>query len=148
ATQKTPMVQLFEKELKEHLEAFHAFSNRYQLIESAAYIERLQRDFMFWATNEEVQIGLRALIDLVDSEMKKRLFFSVDAGFDKYYVSTLNVLLEEIRSPFGALVDAAFPNAKMDMIEAGNCLAVGRNNAAVYHLICAAEIGLRVLAWD
>jgi hypothetical protein len=36
----------------------------------------------------------------------------------------------------------------MDIVEAGRCLALGRNNAAVYHLMQAAEIGLRILAWD
>jgi hypothetical protein len=36
----------------------------------------------------------------------------------------------------------------MDICEAGNCWVAGCNNAVVYHLICAAEFGLRALAAD
>src|SRR6185437_13955935 len=42
----------------------------------------------------------------------------------------------------------AFPSAYMDIVEAGRCLALNRNNAAIYHLMQVAEIGLRTLAWD
>ena len=36
----------------------------------------------------------------------------------------------------------------MDIVEAGRCLALNRNNAAIYHLMQVAEIGLRTVAWD
>jgi hypothetical protein len=49
---------------------------------------------------------------------------------------------------FGAAVFDAFPSARMDIREAGNCWLFGRNNAVVYHLMCAAEFGLRALAAD
>jgi hypothetical protein len=49
---------------------------------------------------------------------------------------------------FGNEVYNAFPSARMDIKEAGNCWLFGRNNAVVYHLMCAAEFGLRALAND
>lgn len=49
---------------------------------------------------------------------------------------------------FGDEVFRAFPSARMDIREAGNCWLFGRNNAVVYHLMEAAEFGLRALAND
>jgi hypothetical protein len=49
---------------------------------------------------------------------------------------------------FGPEVDKAFPSAKIDISEAGYCLSVEANTAAVYHLMCAVEHGLRALARD
>ena len=44
---------------------------------------------------------------------------------------------------FSAPAQIAFPSAGMDIVEAGRCLALGRNNAAIYHLMQVAEVGLR-----
>lgn len=49
---------------------------------------------------------------------------------------------------FGEDVWEAFPSARIDASEAGTCFACGRYNAAAYHCVQAAEIGLRVLAKD
>lgn len=49
---------------------------------------------------------------------------------------------------FGEVVAKAFPSAKDDIREAGNCLAVECTTAAVFHLMRAAEHGLRALARD
>jgi hypothetical protein len=42
----------------------------------------------------------------------------------------------------------SFPSAQADLIEAANCLAAECNTAAVFHLMRAAEVGLRALATD
>jgi hypothetical protein len=47
---------------------------------------------------------------------------------------------------FGPAVKSAFPNAADDIREAGNCLAVDCNTAAVFHLMRAVELGLRAFA--
>jgi hypothetical protein len=47
---------------------------------------------------------------------------------------------------FGADVSQAFPEAAADICEAGNCLAVGCDTAAVFHLMRTAEHGLRRIA--
>lgn len=49
---------------------------------------------------------------------------------------------------FGVQVHEAFPSARDDIREAGNCLSVEVNTAAVFHLMRVAEIGLRSLAHD
>lgn len=47
---------------------------------------------------------------------------------------------------FGERVRVAFPTAEGDIKGAGNCFALGAFTAAVFHLMRAVEIGLRVLA--
>src|SRR3989337_1503269 len=46
-------------------------------------------------------------------------------------------------SLFGGPVAMAFPSANSDLKSAGNCLAVGCDTAAVFHLMRVAELGLR-----
>jgi hypothetical protein len=47
---------------------------------------------------------------------------------------------------FGAKVFSAFPDARIDIADAGYCLAVELHTAAVFHLMRVAEYGLRALA--
>lgn len=49
---------------------------------------------------------------------------------------------------FGEAVSKAFPSAQKDITEAGNCLAAECTTAAVWHLMRAAEVALRVLVTD
>jgi len=50
--------------------------------------------------------------------------------------------------PFGDRVYDAFPSARKEITEAYNCLAAECATAAVFHLMRAAEMGLRALAFD
>lgn len=50
--------------------------------------------------------------------------------------------------PFGEAVSAAYPSAARDLTEASNCFAVECCTAAVFHLMRAAEFGLRAVAAD
>jgi hypothetical protein len=52
------------------------------------------------------------------------------------------------KSLFGLKVYRAFPSARKDIREAGNCLGAENNTAAVFHLMRVAEYGLRALARD
>ena len=47
---------------------------------------------------------------------------------------------------FGREVDTAFPSVKRDIKDAGNCLALDLNTAAVFHLMRTVEFGVRELA--
>ncbi len=47
---------------------------------------------------------------------------------------------------FGESVVSKFPSAEYDIEEAGKCYAVGRETAAVFHLMRVMEVGLRSLA--
>lgn len=49
---------------------------------------------------------------------------------------------------FGNEVGQSYPSASTDIREAGKCIAVGCCTAAVFHLMRAAEFGLRALAKD
>jgi hypothetical protein len=51
----------------------------------------------------------------------------------------------EQQSLFGAEVHASFPSASFDIREAGNCYALGRWTASVFHLMRALEPGLTTL---
>jgi hypothetical protein len=62
------------------------------------------------------------------------------------YVPSEMVKFFEQERLFGEPVHAKFPHARSDIKEAGNCLSLGRGTAAVFHLMRAAEHGLRGLA--
>jgi hypothetical protein len=44
---------------------------------------------------------------------------------------------------FGMTVNAKFPTIQYDMVEAGNCFAMGRSTACVFHLMRIMEIGVQ-----
>ncbi len=52
----------------------------------------------------------------------------------------------ENESLFGDEVKKSFPSAAPHIKDAGNCIATDLNTAAVYHLMIAAEFGLRAIA--
>jgi hypothetical protein len=109
------------------------------LLESSAMIERIQRDFAFHITSRELQMSLIHLQDLMKSEMDRQLFLAVLADDGRMFGQD---------RLFGDDVYGAFPSARKDIQESGNCLACERATACIFHLMRAAEIALRVLAWD
>jgi len=44
---------------------------------------------------------------------------------------------------FGSAVNAKFPSIHFDMVEAGNCFAMGRGTACVFHLMRIMEVGVQ-----
>jgi len=87
-------------------------------------------------------IILTAIQDLrptIILELSKRKFAFIRPGLDSYF---------EKDQLFGDRVYEQFRSARHDIKEAGNCLAADLNTAAVFHLMRAAEIGMRILAWD
>lgn len=82
---------------------------------------------------------LQELKDLMESEMRKQLFLWVPPSKASYF---------DNEKPMGQQVYDAFPSARLDLTEAGSCLACNRNNAAMMHLMLATEIGLRELGRD
>jgi hypothetical protein len=79
------------------------------------------------------------------SEIGKRKVFMLDETLAGYFLEE-SILFDD--GVADRVIENAFPSARMDFVEAGRCLALGRNNASVYHLMCVAEIGLRALAYD
>ena len=109
-----------------------------RLSDALATLKRILQDLPEDASNPTVlsthaRNALRSVIDDLD----KRRFLYIKANLEAYL---------DRRALFGARVGKAFPSAARDIREAGNCLAVECNTAAVFHLMRVAEHGLRVLA--
>jgi hypothetical protein len=137
-----------------------------KLDETKDAIVRIESDLKSTAepiTVERLRYALVHLLELMQSELEKRKIFAVDSDKAKYYqddiwgvsppflASQRNALFSALKQPeylFSERSANAFPSAYMDVVEAGRCLALNRNNAAIYHLMQVAEIGLRALAWD
>ncbi|GEM_PF-665182 len=85
--------------------------------------------------------GIAALsLDLlhdIQSALSKRQFIYVRADRSNFVDNAMI---------FGQSVSVAFPDARLDLQEAGNCLAAECNTAAVFHLMRSVEWGLRALA--
>lgn len=64
------------------------------------------------------------------------------------WIPTADASLVDNDLLFGDAVRLAFPSARYDIRESGNCLSTGCNTAAVFHLMRVAEFGLRALAFD
>lgn len=80
--------------------------------------------------------SLDALHDRFDDEIDGINFFYVKPDKLKWFENT------EIA---GEQFKANFPKANTELIEAGNCLAVARHTACIFHLMRALEIGLVAL---
>jgi len=70
-------------------------------------------------------------------ELAKWQFVPVSPDLGRYF---------EQPKLFGENVDLAFPDARDDIRQAGNCIAIELSTAAVFHLMRVAEYGLRRLA--
>jgi hypothetical protein len=62
------------------------------------------------------------------------------------YIPANRVEFFEQKKLFGNTVFRAFPEAREEIKDAGNCLAADLNTAAVFHLMRVVELGLRELA--
>jgi len=80
---------------------------------------------------------MRHIIEAVELNANKHRFLNILSDRAEYLDN--NKLL-------GDDVHSAFPSAAPDLKEAGNCLAVECNTAAVFHLMRVVEWGLRALA--
>jgi hypothetical protein len=85
----------------------------------------------------QLEASLRDLLQRVSDEMAARLFLHVPINKARYY--------EPKEPPFGQAVFDGFPSAIDDVFEAGNCLALDRDTAVVFHLMRVMEAGLKVL---
>jgi hypothetical protein len=99
---------------------------------------RTQWNTPFLNVSRAAQILARLEQDLVDGT-KSREFLWIAADREK---------MVDQDALFGMQVFSQFPSARKDITEAGNCLAAECSTACVFHLMRAAEIGLRALAVD
>jgi hypothetical protein len=80
---------------------------------------------------------LGKLRHVIAEEIRERVFT---------YISPIKAPFFEQDALFGVRVNQRFPSAKSHIRSAGNCLAADLHTAAVFHLMCVAELGLRALA--
>jgi len=87
------------------------------------------------------QDGIAQAVDeierLLQADMVEVCFESIPLSRTDYY-----------NAGFGAEVADAFPSAMDDIREGNTCFALSRYTACVFHMMRAAEVALRVLAWD
>jgi hypothetical protein len=76
------------------------------------------------------------LADTIRLEMQTVLFFHLPSSQAQFY---------ERKELFGREVSKRFSNLESDIIEAGNCLALGRGTACVFHLMRVMEAGVQEL---
>ena len=81
----------------------------------------------------EIQVLLNTLDFSFATELEKEWFLKIEQDRQEYY---------EQKTLFGQPVDQAFPSARFDIREAGNCLATDSATAAVFHLMRAVEWAL------
>jgi hypothetical protein len=163
----TEVSQQFKADVQLTLTTARIIATALNLAETQDAAKRLDLELRSTAeplTCSRLQHVLHDLLELMESELEKRKVFAIDADKTRYYQDDIygvnpplptplkgNALLGVMKPTDPLLTERAalaFPSAYMDMVEAGRCLALNRNNAAVYHLMQVAEVGLRTLAWD
>ncbi|MGA7833260.1 MAG: hypothetical protein WCA21_20070 [Terracidiphilus sp.] len=83
---------------------------------------------------EKFIISLAELENTIRREMESNKFFYMPASQAEFYGQ---------KELFGAKVNAKFPSIQFDMEEAGNCYAMGRGTACVFHLMRVMEVGVQ-----
>lgn len=77
--------------------------------------------------------------DAVKAETRSKLIICLRANRASYYQNE-NILTERAASKF--------PACHRELVDAGNCLALGQSTASVFHAMRAAELATRALAED
>lgn len=86
------------------------------------------------ATLGEFANEIDHIAESIRTEMYLRKFMHLPPDQAKWY---------DQQEMFGADVNARFPGIQFDMVEAGNCYAVGRATACVFHLMRIMETGVQ-----
>lgn len=84
-----------------------------------------------------ISLALEDLSNSIKSELSQKQFA---------FIPERKIPFFEQHDLFGEQVSAAFPSAQSEIKDAGNCLAADLPTAAIFHLMRAAEHGLRGLA--
>jgi hypothetical protein len=96
------------------------------------------RDFLRGARGDVPSKELLRAISETENTIRREMwvtkFFYMPSEQAKFYSQ------DEL---FGVLVNAKFPAIQYDMVEAGNCFAMGRGTACVFHLMRIMEVGVQ-----
>ena len=139
------------KEIKtvegEHVANFATYFNnigedcgKIGLLHSRKAAQRAASD-MTGNPTEQIKFHLRALTDLIKSEMEEHLFFWVPLTRAEFYGMTGRIILGD------QCVDRFSQSGISTEVEhAARCFALGQNTACAFHLMRVCEAGVRALA--
>ena len=96
--------------------------------------EDIARDMERGTTVGEIIAALIELDNTIRREMSTHWFFHLEHHYAAFYKQT---------ELFGVEVNNKFPQIAFDMVEAGNCCAMGRGTACVFHLMRIMEVGVQ-----
>ena len=107
-------------------------------------IDRLLVQFEKGAVTS-IAIGeIKSLENLFHDDLEQEQFFYVEPSAVAFY-SQPQMPGEPPSEPFGHKVSLKFPKCAEDILEAGNCLALRRHTAAVFHLMRVMEGAVKQL---
>lgn len=135
---ESPLSDVERGDLQRYIEAINAECVAVKLKRSSQLAQSLigRIDENRELTNRYVA-GLLAELDKhIRMDMQEQLFLYMSPVDAEYYNN------EKL---LGDAVYDSFPDARIDVLAAGNCLACGNDTAAVFHLMRVAEWGLRAL---
>lgn len=124
-----------KKGLRTIVETMIVEFERLGLVQSVIYARRIKEDIDRLAGNE-VEERFKIL--------EERMYDELDS-ITVLWVSQREAGFFEKTELFGALFKKQFPAANGEVIEAGNCFALGRYTACVFHLMRATEKGVLAL---
>lgn len=116
------------------LAAILGYCDEIGLNTSVRCAEDILRDLEQGITAGKMTASLVELDNTVRREMSTHWFFHLEESRAAFYKQ--NEL-------FGVEVNAKFPSIAFDMVEAGNCFAMGRGTACVFHLMRIMEVGVQ-----
>jgi hypothetical protein len=96
-------------------------------------------------TCSAVNSALQALDLSYLNELRRQVYLHITPDKLKFYFEGKDRCKRNI---FGDEVDKAFPSTREDIYEAGNCLALERWTASVFHCMRTLELGLQALATE
>lgn len=133
-----PIDQTRHQQLRQIVSNFQFICFQFELTETSNQVHlfehTIKHDSVDWVSINNL---MHHLLATLQKEMGQRLFMRIPQGNEEYFEN------DEL---FGQSVALAFPEAKAEIKDAGNCLAADLYTAAVFHLMRASEFGLRALA--
>jgi len=120
--------------LEQALEKVEGTCRLLSLTFTLAELPRLREAIKSATSYGDLQTPINIFRLRMHDELKARLFL---------YVPPIEAGFYGVKQPFGAEVEAKFTDAISDMEEAGNCIALGRSTAAVFHLMRILERGVQ-----
>jgi hypothetical protein len=127
------------KEVNELLSKVEASFNPQEFPQTFNVVKRVYAFANSKCTHHELYMRVVALREAMEDELRGRKLVFI-AGLKGSYCDK--------KDAFGEQVSIAFPSAQFDILNAGNCYAVGLNTACVFHLMRVLERGLRALCHD